>query len=76
MERLGSRHSLSVRLLLNGQEREVRAAQVEELVSELGLPLAAALVEHNGTALLRSEWAGTALRDGDQVEIIRMVAGG
>jgi len=65
-----------VRLLLNGQEREVRAAQVEELVSELGLPLAAALVEHNGTALLRSEWAGIALRDGDQVEIIRMVAGG
>lgn len=65
-----------MRLLLNGQEREVRAAQVEELVSELGLPLAAALVEHNGTALLRSEWAGIALRDGDQVEIIRMVAGG
>jgi sulfur carrier protein len=65
-----------VKLLLNGQEREVRAAQVEELVSELGLPLAAALVEHNGTALLRSEWAGTALGDGDQVEIIRMVAGG
>jgi sulfur carrier protein len=65
-----------VKLLLNGQEREVRAAQVEELVSELGLPLAAALVEHNGTALLRSEWAGIALRDGDQVEIIRMVAGG
>lgn len=65
-----------MKLLLNGQEREVRAAQVEELVSELGLPLAAALVEHNGTALLRSEWAGTALGDGDQVEIIRMVAGG
>jgi sulfur carrier protein len=65
-----------VKLLLNGQDRDVRAAQVEELVAELGLPLAAALVEHNGTALLRSEWAGTALRDGDQVEIIRMVAGG
>ena len=65
-----------MKLLLNGQDREVRAAQVEELVAELGLPLAAALVEHNGTALLRSEWSGTALRDGDQVEIIRMVAGG
>jgi sulfur carrier protein len=65
-----------VKLLLNGQKREVSAAQVEELVSELGLPLAAALVEHNGTALLRSEWARTALRDDDQVEIIRMVAGG
>lgn len=65
-----------MKLLLNGRDRDVRSVQVEELVAELGLPLAAALVEHNGTALLRSEWAGTALREGDQVEIIRMVAGG
>jgi sulfur carrier protein len=54
----------------------VNAAHVEALVAELGLPLAAALVEHNGTALLRSEWAKTNLRDGDRLEIIRMVAGG
>jgi len=49
---------------------------VEALVAELGLPLAAALVEHNGTALLRSEWLKTHLQDGDRLEIIRMVAGG
>lgn len=65
-----------MKLHLNGTEREVRAAQVEELVAELGLPLAAALVEHNGTALLRSEWRHTTLHDGDRLEIIRMVAGG
>jgi thiamine biosynthesis protein ThiS len=65
-----------MRLVLNGQEREVQATQVEDLVAELGLPLAAALVEHNGTALLRSEWAKTNLQDGDRLEIIRMVAGG
>lgn len=63
-------------LVLNGKEREVCATEVEGLVAELGLPLAAALVEHNGTALLRSEWAETNLRDGDRLEIIRMVAGG
>jgi len=65
-----------MRLVLNGQEREVQATQVEDLVAELGLPLAAALVEHNGTALLRSEWAKTNLQDGDRLEVIRMVAGG
>ncbi len=65
-----------MKLVLNGKDREVKATQVEELVAELGLPLAAALVEHNGTALLRSEWAATSLRDGDRLEIIRMVAGG
>ena len=65
-----------MKLVLNGTQREVRATQVEDLVAELGLPLAAALVEHNGTALLRSEWAATSLEDGDRLEIIRMVAGG
>jgi thiamine biosynthesis protein ThiS len=65
-----------MKLVLNGQEREVQATQVEDLVAELGLPLAAALVEHNGTALLRSEWAKINLQNGDRLEIIRMVAGG
>jgi len=65
-----------MKLVLNGKEREVSSTQVEELVGELGLPLAAALVEHNGTALLRSEWPSTRLQDGDRLEIIRMVAGG
>ena len=65
-----------MKLVLNGSEREIKATQVEQLVAELGLPLAAALVEHNGTALLRSEWTATKLHDGDRLEIIRMVAGG
>jgi thiamine biosynthesis protein ThiS len=65
-----------MKLVLNGKDREVNATQVETLVAELGLPLAAALVEHNGTALLRSEWARTSLQEGDRLEIIRMVAGG
>jgi thiamine biosynthesis protein ThiS len=65
-----------MKLLLNGDERTVEATTVEALIAELGLPLSAALVEHNGTALLRSEWAKTNLRDGDRLEIIRMVAGG
>lgn len=65
-----------MKLILNGAEREIRSAHVEDLVAELGLPLAAVLVEHNGTALLRSEWASTRLGDDDKLEIIRMVAGG
>ena len=65
-----------MKLVLNGLEREVAASNVEDLVAELGLPLAAALVELNGFALLRSEWSKTNLRDGDRLEVIRMVAGG
>ena len=65
-----------MKLVLNGKEREVTATNAQDLVAELGLPLAAALVEHNGTALLRSEWAKINLQNGDRLEIIRMVAGG
>lgn len=65
-----------MKLHLNGDERTVEATTVEALIAELGLPLSAALVEHKGLALLRSEWPTTKLQNGDRLEIIRMVAGG
>jgi sulfur carrier protein len=65
-----------MRLVVNGEPREVEARDVAELVAALGLPAAASLVEHNGLALRRAEWTQRSLRDGDQLEIIRIVAGG
>lgn len=64
-------------ILLNGETREVeRAETVAALVEELGLPAAAILIEHNGLALRRNEWAERALAPGDRLELIRIVAGG
>ncbi len=63
-------------LLVNGEAREVSARDVAELVAELGMPPAIALVEHNGTALRRDEWTGSFLNEGDRIEVIRIVAGG
>ena len=63
-------------LLLNGQNEEIQAETVDDLVNELGLVREAALIEHNGTALLRSEWAHRSLGSGDRVEILRVAAGG
>jgi thiamine biosynthesis protein ThiS len=34
------------------------------------------VVEHNGEAVAPSEFAGKHLREGDRLEIIRIVAGG
>jgi thiamine biosynthesis protein ThiS len=34
------------------------------------------LIEHNGLALHREEWNSRALREGDKIEFIRVVAGG
>jgi sulfur carrier protein len=63
-------------LMVNGEPREVSASDVAELVIALGMPPAASLVEHNGTALRRDEWTRSLLNSGDRIEIIRIVAGG
>ena len=65
-----------MKLTVNGEPRELDATDVAALVETLGLPAAATLVEHNGTALRRDEWSGRAVRDGDRFELIRIVAGG
>ncbi len=66
-----------MKLLINGETREgLLARTVAELVAELGLPLPATLVEHNGVALRRTEWSECELNEGDRLEIIRIVAGG
>lgn len=66
-----------MKVSINGELREiVMATTVAGLVEELGLPAQTLLIEHNGLALRREEWPGRALGDGDQIEFIRIVAGG
>lgn len=62
---------------LNGEPRAVApGTSVPELLARCGLPPESVLVEHNGTALFRSEWGAVELGEGDRVEVIRVVAGG
>ena len=62
---------------LNGEKSDVRGARtVAELVDAYQLPASALLIEHNGLALHRREWTEKILADGDQIELIRVVAGG
>jgi len=64
-------------LTLNGDPSEIpNVATLPELVAALDLPAAALLVEHNGLALLRHEWADRPLSDGDRIEFLRITAGG
>lgn len=63
-------------IVLNGQNESVNSKNVDDLVNKLALVREAILVEHNGVALLRSEWTQTALSDGDEIEILNVAAGG
>lgn len=64
-------------LFLNGEPSAVDAAStVEEVVARLGLEPRTLLIEHNGRALLRSEWASAPVKENDRLEFLRISAGG
>jgi sulfur carrier protein len=65
-----------MKIVLNGRNESVNSENVDDLVNKLALVREAILVEHNGVALLRSEWPQTALSDGDEIEILNVAAGG
>jgi sulfur carrier protein len=65
-----------IKITINGEERQVTSTNPEALLAELSLPAPVMLVEHNGTALHRSEWPTVFLTDGDRIELMKVAAGG
>jgi sulfur carrier protein len=63
-------------LVINGESKDVASLRVEALLAELSLPAPLMLVEHNGKALHRSEWASVTLSEGDRLELMKVAAGG
>jgi sulfur carrier protein len=63
-------------LIVNGERREANASNLDSLLGELeyeGRHFAIAL---NYDVVPRARWAATALKDGDQIEIIAPRQGG
>ena len=62
---------------LNGERVDAREAKtIAQLIDRYQLPPQSILVEHNGLAVHRHEWAERSLAEGDRVELVRVVAGG
>jgi sulfur carrier protein len=65
-----------MRVIVNGEQREIASVQIEALLSELeyeGTHFAIAL---NFDVLPRSRWAETPIKSGDEIEIITPRQGG
>ncbi|MGH9178963.1 MAG: sulfur carrier protein ThiS [Acidimicrobiales bacterium] len=61
----------------NGEAVELDdGATVADILDRLGLGARWVLVERNGEPVRRADLAGTALTDGDRLELVRAVAGG
>jgi len=64
------------RVLLNGEEKQVAAATIAQLVVELGLEGQPVAVERNREVVRRRDHDTTALAEGDVLEVVTLVGGG
>lgn len=66
------------RLRINGEEAEVAAATIAELLVQRGIDAKARFlaVALNGAVVRRAEWPSQPLAAGDAVEIVRPLQGG
>jgi len=66
-----------MRLWINGREREAPIlGTVEDLARWLELPPFGSAVELNGQVVRRPDYAATGLKEGDRLEVVRLVGGG
>ncbi len=66
-----------MKLVLNGQPRETPLlATVADLAAWLGLPAFGSAIELNGTVVRKADQAATPLKEGDRLEVVRLVGGG
>lgn len=66
-----------MKLHINGETREAPTlATVAELAAWLDLPAFGSAIELNGNVIRRADHPATPLRDGDRLEVVRLVGGG
>ena len=68
---------MSVPVTLNGEPRDLPdGSTIAQAVAELTAAPSGVAAAVNGEVVPRRSWAVTALRDGDQVEVVTAVQGG
>ena len=65
-----------MKLIINGQERDVEALTLADVVTHFGLNERIIVIEHNLNIIPREQYAETAVAEGDKIEIVHFVGGG
>jgi sulfur carrier protein len=66
-----------MKIHINGDPRDfVDLKTLADLVTALGLEPRMILIEHNGQATRRADWAKIPIAENDRVEILQVAAGG
>jgi len=65
-----------MQIQLNGENTQVAATNLIELVAELGLEQRMIAIERNMEVVPKSEYAATHLEKDDRIELVHMIGGG
>ena len=65
-----------MRVIVNGEQREINASRVDALLSELEYEGTHFAIAVNYDVVPKSQWAKTPLKNGDEIEIITPRQGG
>ena len=65
-----------MRVIINGEQREISSTRVDALLGELEYEGTHFAIAVNYDVLPKSRWAETALKNGDEIEIITPRQGG
>jgi len=66
-----------ITLTVNGEKRQLPAeTDLVSFLKELDVDVRLVAVAHNGDVIPRRDYASVQLREGDSLEIVRMVGGG
>lgn len=67
-----------MKVYINGEERSFKHAlpTLADLLDEISVPAERTAVELNGSVVERHQFASTALKDDDRMEIVSFVGGG
>lgn len=63
-------------ITVNGEQKDVTAANVRDLIVELGLAGRPVAVERNRRVVPRKSHSDTPLQPGDTIELVTLVGGG
>lgn len=65
-----------MKIRINNKETDVQAESILDLAKELSLPERGVAVAVNNRMIPRTDWQQTALKDDDNIVIIKAVCGG
>ena len=65
-----------MKIILNGEAQDMSAANIADLIAELGLETRMLAVERNLEVVSKSAYVETKLQENDRIEIVHMIGGG